>query len=69
MWGCMVRLIPEEFSLAAYRKVFESPYIASGYANTLVRIVLGTTSSIVVTVLVAYPLSRGTSRTVRSGRC
>ena len=51
-------LIPRRFSLAGYEAVFQYADIWSGYANSLLYMVLGTVVSLAMTVLMAYPLSR-----------
>ena len=49
---------PREFEWRAYQELLEYPFIWSGYANTLFRMVVGTFSTLLVTVCAAYPLSR-----------
>lgn len=51
-------LWPKETSLDAYRKVILNDYIWIGYMNTIIRMVLGTAIQLLLTVLIAYPLSR-----------
>ena len=51
-------LIPKRFSLAGYQAVFQYQDIWTGYGNSLIYMVLGTVISLVLTVLMAYPLSR-----------
>lgn len=51
-------LIPKGFSLEAYKSVFRSAYIWTGYANTLIVTIVGTFFGVFVTALFAYPLSR-----------
>lgn len=51
-------LIPDSISFASYRKVFANRYIGLGYMNTIVRTVLGTPLTVIVTILAAYPLSK-----------
>lgn len=51
-------LVPQEFTLAAYRMVFENPNIMSGYRNTLIVVVCGTVINMVLTSMGAYALSR-----------
>jgi putative aldouronate transport system permease protein len=53
-----VYLIPPEFSLANYEKVLTSRYIGSGFVNTISRVVLGTSLTLVAVILTAYPLSK-----------
>jgi putative aldouronate transport system permease protein len=51
---------PVEFSLRGYRAVFENPQIIQGYANSLFYTVVGTLVSVVMTIAIAYPMSRRT---------
>lgn len=53
-----LHLYPREVSFAAYRMVLSTPEIATGYLNTLLRTVVGTLLTVVVTCIAAYPLSR-----------
>lgn len=53
-----LHLYPREISLAAYRMVLTSPEIATGYVNTLLRTILGTCLTLLLTCMCAYPLSR-----------
>ncbi|OKP79570.1 hypothetical protein A3842_12825 [Paenibacillus sp. P3E] len=49
---------PRDFEWRAYRELLEYPFIWSGYANTVFRMVVGTLLTLLVTVCAAYPLSR-----------
>lgn len=51
-------LIPTEFSLAGYKAVFMYDDIWTGYANSLINMVLGTLIALCITMMCAYPLSR-----------
>ena len=51
-------LWPQGFSAAAYDAVFNNPNITTGYRNTLVYVILGTTINMIMTCLGAYALSR-----------
>lgn len=51
-------LWPKTLDFAAYRTVLANPNIATGYANTLFYLVVGTTLNIVFTTILAYGLSR-----------
>ena len=51
-------LWPEEIVLDSYKLVFNSPNVWNGYMNTLFVVAVGTTSSMVMTILMAYPLSK-----------
>lgn len=55
-----VWLWPVEFSLRGYQVALSNPQIVTGYANSLYYSFFGTLISVVLTVLVAYPLSRRT---------
>lgn len=51
-------LFPREISLTAYKMVFKSDNILSGYFNTIYRTVLGTIGTLLVTSTFAYALSK-----------
>ncbi|MBD2847246.1 carbohydrate ABC transporter permease [Paenibacillus sp. IB182496] len=53
-----VNFIPDNPTLASYEKVFAHPYLWQAYFNTIVRTVLGVSLMLLMTSLVAYPLSR-----------
>ncbi len=53
-----VWLVPVDFSLRCYEVTFQNPQIVTGYLNSLFYTAAGTLISVVLTVLVAYPLSR-----------
>ncbi len=53
-----VWLLPVEPTLVGYETVFRHSTILLGYVNSAVYTVFGTLINIIVTVLVAYPLSR-----------
>ncbi len=52
-----VWLLPIEFNLKAYKSIFQSSQLMSGYYNTIVYTVFGTLINLLFTVLLAYPLS------------
>lgn len=54
-----VKLLPKNFSLVGYRTVFQYTPIWTGYLNSLIYMVTGTLLSLVLVILMAYPLSRG----------
>lgn len=56
--GLGIDLWPEEWSLEAYKYIFEYGNLGRVYFNTIVRTILGTLMIVTVTVLAAYPLSR-----------
>ncbi|MBB3113300.1 putative aldouronate transport system permease protein [Paenibacillus phyllosphaerae] len=49
---------PSKPTLESYRQLLDYPFIWSGYGNTLYRMVVGTSLTLLVTVCAAYPLSR-----------
>src|SRR5690554_4168407 len=51
-------LLPVGFNVDAYREVFKSKDILTGYRNTLIIAALGTLVNMIMTVCGAYPLSR-----------
>ena len=51
-------LWPEEFVFDSYKLVFRSPNIWNGYLNTLFVVGVGTAGSMLMTILMAYPLSK-----------
>jgi len=53
-----LHLYPREVSLAAYRLVLGNPDVITAYGNTLLRTILGTVVTLLMTCLAAYPLSR-----------
>ncbi|BFH11903.1 carbohydrate ABC transporter permease [Paenibacillus melissococcoides] len=57
-----VLLWPVEFTPAAYHNVFGKPEYLCAFWITIQRVVLGTSLSIFLTILTAYPLSKETSQ-------
>ncbi len=53
-----VVLFPVDFSLEAYKMVFEYNDVWTGYANTIFITLIGTTLNVILTLMLAYPLSR-----------
>lgn len=53
-----VWLLPVDFSLRGYEVTLQNPQIITGYINSLIYTVGGSLISVVLTVLLAYPLSR-----------
>ncbi len=53
-----VWLLPVGFDLTAYRAVFNNSMILTGYINSLFYMAIGTSVSVFLTILAAYPLSR-----------
>ena len=53
-----VLLLPEGFSLAAYKSVFQNPSIFSGYKNTFMILIVGIPLDLIMTCIGAYFFSR-----------
>ena len=53
-----VVLFPVNFTSMAYRRVFHSADILTGYRNTIIYSVTGTIINLILTVMAAFPLSR-----------
>ncbi|MCS7461327.1 carbohydrate ABC transporter permease [Paenibacillus doosanensis] len=53
-----VWLWPKGFSLQSYKLVMSNPDVWTAYGNTIFYTVVGTAVNVVVTLLIAYPLSR-----------
>ena len=53
-----IRVLPRGFSLEGYSLVFQNEDLIRGFRNTLLYTFLGTSINIVMTTLLAYPLSR-----------
>lgn len=51
-------LWPKEFTVDAYKKVFQNQDIINGFINTLKYTFFGTILNVIMTILAAYPLSR-----------
>lgn len=56
--GGKVGIWPKGFNLDAYVRVFEHPSIIVGFKNSIFQTVLGTTLSLFMLTLCAYPLSK-----------
>ncbi len=50
--------IPQSLNVAAYRSILKAPLLYTSYRNTVLTTVLGTSLNVVLTVLMAYPLSK-----------
>jgi len=61
-----LKFIPLQISLDSYKTVFSTSSIYIGYGNTLLRTVVGTLLTIVITYCAAYALSRKKLPFVRS---
>lgn len=53
-----VWLLPVEFNLKAYASIFRSSQLMLGYYNTIIYTVFGTIINVVLTIMLAYPLSK-----------
>jgi ABC-type glycerol-3-phosphate transport system permease component len=53
-----VTLFPVDFTLIGYQKIFEYPTLVRGMLNSVFYAVVGSSVSVVITLLAAYPLSR-----------
>lgn len=58
VWLGNVLLLPKGFTLAAYEELLKYKNIWIGYRNTILYTVVGTAINVVLTVCLAYPLSR-----------
>ena len=58
--GLGMRIFPTEVTFTAYRRVIEYPGLYSGYLNTILRTVVGTTMATLTMTAMAYPLSKRT---------
>ncbi len=53
-----VTLFPVNFTLIGYQKIFEYPTLIKGMLNSLFYTIVGSSVSVVLTFLAAYPLTR-----------
>ncbi|MGI5895259.1 MAG: carbohydrate ABC transporter permease [Candidatus Merdivicinus sp.] len=53
-----IGIIPKEVSFSNYQRVFQAKDIWSGFYNTIIRTVLGTSLQLLVMLFTAYPLSK-----------
>lgn len=53
-----LHLWPKEFTTDNYYKVFKNMFIWTGYKNTLIRTIVGTPLSVLLTAFGAYPLAK-----------
>jgi putative aldouronate transport system permease protein len=60
--GGLVTLWPIRFTVASYQQVLRSGLFFQTFFNSLVRVVLGTTIQMAVTILTAYPLARASKK-------
>jgi len=55
-----ISLLPTTFKITAYISVIKNSYVWSGFVNTIMRTVVGTVLSVIVTMCAAYALSKRT---------
>lgn len=53
-----VGIFPREFSVVGYRMILQSQKLVIGYANTIFYTFFGTLCNLIMTTIIAYPLSR-----------
>lgn len=53
-----IHVLPSGFTLAAFIEVFQTPNLARSFANTIIKTVLGTSISVVLTTMAGYTVSR-----------
>lgn len=52
-----VSFFPKGFNVEAYKQIFQSRMLLTGYKNSIIYTVLGTTINVGMTIMAAYPLS------------
>jgi putative aldouronate transport system permease protein len=55
-----VWLFPVDPSLMGYKAIFQNPNIMTGYLNSIFYTICGTIISVLLTIMLAYPLSKST---------
>lgn len=58
VWAGKVILIPKSFNLECYKRILGYKQLWVGYRNTILYTVSGTALNIIMTILIAFPLSR-----------
>ena len=53
-----LRILPLNPCFEGYKKIMENAYLLTGYKNTIIRTVLGTIINVILSSMVAYPLSK-----------
>lgn len=53
-----VTLFPVDFTLIGYQKIFEYPTLVKGMLNSLFYTIVGSSVSVILTIMTAYPLTR-----------
>jgi putative aldouronate transport system permease protein len=56
-----VSILPVEFTLRSYQFVLDNPAFGKSFLVSLLRVIVGTPVNMILTILVAYPLSRSRS--------
>lgn len=54
----LVKLLPKDITFEGYKRIFNTDTIWTGYRNSLIYMLLGTTINVCLTVAAAYALSR-----------
>ncbi len=57
-----VGLLPENFTIAAYEALMQEEQFFRSFLNSVVRVILGTTLNIFLSIMMAYPLSQEQNR-------
>lgn len=58
VWRGEVWILPKGVSFGGYKRILENGDIWTGYRNSLLYVVVGTSINLVMTITAAYPLSR-----------
>lgn len=58
----LVKIIPVEFNLTTYKSVINKGDFQTYYLNTIIYTIIGTIASVLLTAMLAYPLSKPTLR-------
>lgn len=53
-----LKIIPTNPDFSGYRKIFQNRYLLTGYKNTIIRTILGTSINVTLSAMLAYPLSK-----------
>ena len=57
-----VGLLPENFTIAAYEALMQEEQFFRSFLNSVVRVILGTTLNVFLSIMMAYPLSQEQNR-------
>lgn len=58
IYNTKLMLFPSAFNWTSYQIILDYDLLWNGYLNTIIRTILGTAFSLILTVLTAYPLSK-----------